>query len=180
MRHLLAIGIMVCALSSAVCRAESVVHDFDEMKKAGTLTWMGSPKDYTVGYTDFVTYTGSDGGTFSLEGGYIGFSLPRNGSTLVISPAVPGLSALLFGHTYGSAPTFIKVYVSEDGSVWTDMSDVAGYWATTINLVLPSAGDYYVKLVNESVSNPVQTFFIRVVSYTYDPAPCNCFRYIAP
>ena len=175
MRHLLAIGIMVCALSSAVCRAESVVHDFDEMRKAGTLWWIGS--DYTVGYTDLVTYTGSDGGIFSAAGSIIGFSLPSKTSTLVISPAVPGLSALLFGHTYGSAPTFIKVYVSEDGSVWTDMSDVAGYWATTIDLVLPSAGDYYVKLVHNGSSEPV---FIRVVSYTYDPAPCNCFRYIAP
>ena len=177
MRHLLAIGIMVCALSSAVCRAESVVHDFNSMVGAGTLEWRGTPRDYTVGYTDLVSYTGSDGGIFSAAGGIIGFSLPRKGSTLVTSPAVPGLSALLFGHTYGSAPTFIKVYVSEDGSVWTDMSDVAGYWATTINLVLPSAGDYYVKLVHNGSSEP---FFIQTVSYTYDPAPCNCFRYIAP
>jgi hypothetical protein len=147
------------------------------MKKAGTLTWMGSPKDYTVGYTDLVTYTGSDGGTFSSEGGYIGFSLPSNGSTLVTSPAVPGLSAIVFGHTKGSAPTWIKVYVSEDGSLWTDMSGVATYTTTTIDLVLPSAGDYYVKLVNTGTSKPV---FFRVVTYTYDPAPCNCFRYIAP
>ena len=175
MRNLLAIGIMVCTLGSAVCRAESVVHDFDEMKKAGTLWWIGS--DYTVGYTDFVTYTGSSGGTLGADGGKIGFSLPSKTSTLVISPAVTGLSALLFGHTYGSAPKFIKVYVSEDGSVWTDMSDVAGYWATTIDLVLPSAGDYYVKLVHNGSSEP---FFIQTVSYTYDPAPCNCFRYIAP
>lgn len=178
MRHLLAIGIMVCALSSAVCRAESVVHDFDEMKKAGTLTWIGS--DYTVGYTDFVTYTGSSGGTLGADEGKIGFSLPRNGSTLVISPAVPGLSAIVFGHTKGSAPTWIKVYVSEDGSLWTDMSGVATYTTTTIDLVLPSAGDYYVKLVNNGKSSPAQPVFIRVVTYTYDPAPCNCFRYIAP
>lgn len=177
MRRVLAIGIMVCTLGSAVCRAESVVHDFNSMVSAGTLEWRGTPRDYTVGYTDLVTYTGSGGGTFSSEGGYIGFSLPRNGSTLVTSPAVPGLSALLFGHTYGSAPKFIKVYVSEDGSVWTDMSGVAIYSAAAIDLVLPSAGDYYVKLVNTGTSKPV---FIRVVTYTYDPAPCNCFRYIAP
>ena len=175
MRHLLAIGIMVCALSSAVCRAESVVHDFDEMRKAGTLWWIGS--DYTVGYTDFVTYTGSDGGTFSLEGSIIGFSMPSKTSTLVISPAVPGLSAIVFGLTAEAKPTWMKVYVSEDGSVWTDMSAVATYTTTTIDLVLPSAGDYYVKLVNTGTSKPV---FFRVVTYTYDPAPCNCFRYIAP
>lgn len=178
MRHILAIGIMVCALSSAVCRAESVVHDFDEMRKAGTLWWIGS--DYTVGYTDLVTYTGSSGGTLGADGGKIGFSLPSKTSTLVISPAVPGLSAIVFGLTAEATPTWMKVYVSEDGSVWTDMSGVATYTTTTIDLVLPSAGDYYVKLVNNGKSSPAQPVFIRVVTYTYDPAPCNCFRYIAP
>jgi len=178
MRRVLAIGMMVCTLSSAVCRAESVVHDFDDMKKAGTLWWIGS--DYTVGYTDFVTYTGSSGGTLGADGGKIGFSLPNKTSTLVISPAVPGLSAIVFGLTAEAAPTWMKVYVSEDGSLWTDMSGVATYTTTTIDLVLPSAGDYYVKLVNNGKSSPTQPVFIRVVSYTYDPAPCNCFRYIAP
>jgi len=179
MRHLLAIGIMVCALSSAVCRAESVVHDFDAMKRAGTLEWRGTPKDYTVGYTDFVTYTGSDGGQFDSDGGLIAFSLPSKTSTLITSP-VTGLSAIVFGHSAGVKPTWVKVLVSEDGSLWTDMSAVATYTTTTIDLVLPSAGDYYVKLVNEGVSFPTQRVFIRVVTYTYDPAPCNCFRYIAP
>ena len=169
----------ICTLSSALCRAESVaiMHEFNDMVPKSELTFPNRPSDYSVGVTDLVTYTGSGSGTFSSEGGYIGFSLPRNGSTLVTSPAVPGLSALLFGHTYGSAPKFIKVYVSEDGSVWTDMSAVATYTTTTIDLVLPSAGDYYVKLVNTGTSKPV---FFRVVTYTYDPAPCNCFRYIAP
>lgn len=177
MRRVLAIGMMVCTLSSAVCRAESVVHDFNSMVGAGTLEWRGTPRDYTVGYTDLVTYTGSDGGIFSAAGSIIGFSLPSKTSTLVISPAVPGLSAIVFGLTAEATPTWMKVYVSEDGSVWTDMSGVAIYSATAIDLVLPSAGDYYVKLVNTGTSKPV---FIRVVTYTYDPAPCNCFRYIAP
>jgi hypothetical protein len=130
-----------------------------------------------MGYTDLVTYTGSDGGQFDSDGGLIAFSLPSKTSTLVISPAVPGLSAIVFGHSAGVKPTWVKVYVSEDGSVWTDMSAVATYTTTTIDLVLPSSGDYYVKLENTGTSKPV---FIRVVSYTYDPAPCNCFRYIAP
>lgn len=177
MRRVLAIGMMVCTLGSALCRAESVslMHDFNTMIGAGTLTWP-TPGVYTVGNTDFVTYTGSNAGTFSYDGVYV-FSLPNNGSTLTITPAVAGLTDLLITHTKGEAPTWIKVYVSYDGSVWTDLSASTTYTKTTIDAPTPEAGEYLIKIVNTAASKPVN---LRSVRYTYDPTPCNCFRYIAP
>ena len=178
MKRVLAIGMMVCTLSSALCRAESVslLHDFNTMVGAGTLTFPGAPGSYTVGTTDLVTYTGSNSGTFDYSGGYV-FSLPSNGSTLVISPAVLGLTRVYITHTKGSSPTWIKVYISEDGTSWTDVSASTTYDSSTIDAVMPEAGDYYIKIVNNGTSKPV---FLRSVRYTYDPTPCNCFRYIAP
>lgn len=182
MRRVLAIGMMVCALGSALCRAESVslLHTFNTMKDAGTLTFPDAPGSYAVGVTDFVTYTGSNGGQFGMDGSLIAFSLPTRTSTLVISPAVQGLSDIYITQSAGKKTTWIKVYISEDGSSWTDMSDVATYSATTIDLILPTAGNYYVKLVNDGTSSPAQPVFLRSVRYTYDPTPCNCFPYIAP
>ena len=180
MKRVLAIAI-VCTLSSAFCRAESasITHNFNTMISDGTLT-LATPGVYTVGNTDFVTYTGTNGGMFASDGGVIAFSLPMRTSTLVISPAVQGLSDIYITQSAGKKTTWIKVYVSEDGSSWTDMSDVATYSATTIDLILPTAGNYYVKLVNDGTSSPAQPVYLRSIRYVYDTTPCNCFPYIAP
>lgn len=169
-------------LSAVLCRAESVslTHNFNDMKNAGTLTWTGTPTDYTVGYTDLVTYTGGSGGTFSMDASRICISLPSKNSTFITSPAVPSLSAVRFIHTKGASPTWIKIYVSFDGSEWTDVSSYASYSSSQIDLVLPEAGDYYIKILNNGTSSPAQPVNFLSYRYTYDPTPCNCFRYIAP
>lgn len=176
MKRTLAIAI-ICTLSSALCRAESVslTHNFNTMISGGTLTWP-TPGVYTVGSTDFVTYTGTNGGTFSYDGVYV-FSLPSNGSTLAITPAVPGLTRILITHNKGTAPDWIKVYISSNGSDWTDLSGSTSYYTAGIDVPTPAAGEYYIKIVNTGTSKPVNFLSVQ---YTYDPTPCNCFPYIAP
>jgi hypothetical protein len=150
------------------------MHDFNTMISGGTLTWP-TPGVYTVGNTDFVTYTGTNEGTFSHDGAHYVFSLPSNTSTLAITP-VSGLTRLYITHTKGEAPTWIKVYVSYNGSDWMDLSASTTYTKTTIDAPTPGAADYYIKIVNEG-SKAVNFLSIR---FTYDPTPCNCFPYIAP
>ena len=177
MKRVLAIAI-VCTLSSALCRAESasITHSFQTMASAGTLTWP-TPGVYTVGNTDFVTYTGTNGGTFASDGGVIAFSLPSNTSTLTITPAVAGLTRIYITHSYSKeAPTWIKVYVSYNGSDWTDLSASTIYSTSGIDAPTPGAANYYIKIVNEGS----KAVFLRSIRYVYDPTPCNCFPYIAP
>jgi len=176
MKRALAIAI-VCTLSSALCRAESasITHSFQTMASAGTLTWLGTPRDYTVGYTDFVTYTGTNEGTFASDGGVIAFYLPNNTSTLTITP-VSGLTRLYITHSRGEVPTWIKVYVSYNGSDWVDLSASTTYTKTAIDAPTPGAAEYYIKIVNEGSKG----VFLRSIQYVYDTTPCNCFPYIAP
>ena len=175
MKRVLAIAI-VCTLSSAFCRAESasITHNFNTMISGGTLTWP-TPGVYTVGNTDFVTYTGTNGGTFSYDGAHYVFSLPSNTSTLTITPAVAGLTRVWMTHSKGASPDWIKVYISYNGSDWVLASTT--YSSTLIDATTPGAAEYYIKIVNEDTSKPVN---ILTIHYVYDPTPCNCFPYIAP
>lgn len=175
MKRVLAIAI-VCTLSSALCRAESasITHNFNTMKDAGTLTFPDAPGSYAVGVTDFVTYTGSNGGQFGMDGSLIVFSLPSNTSTLTITP-VSGLTRVWMTHSKGASPDWIKVYISYNGSDWVLASTT--YSSTLIDATTPGAAEYYIKIVNEDTSKPVN---ILTIHYVYDTTPCNCFPYIAP
>lgn len=163
----------ICTLSSALCRAESVSHNFEGMKGT-TLTWTGTPTNYTIGYTDLVTYTGTDGGTFGSTGSAICISLPSTGSTMQTSPAVENLTLLTLTHTYGEAPNWIKFYVSTDNSSWTNISGSVDYGSSTIDVPMPTKGNYYIKVENTNGSKPVNFLTFR---WVYDP--CHCLRVVS-
>lgn len=180
MKKLTSILLITCltTLSSAICRAESVAitHEFDAMIKGTTLTW-GTPSNYTIGYTDLVTYTGSGGGTFGLHGGSIFcINLPGKNSTMQIAPAVEDLTRLYVVHMYGSAPTFLKFYVSTDNETWTDVSSTATYRVGNIDVPMPEKGNYYIKIVNEGTSSPAQP--INMTKFVYYTEPCHCLRVV--
>ena len=161
----------IFTLSSALCRAESVSHNFNEMYAAGTLTFPNRP-DYSIGVADGITYTGSTGGTFAnVGGGIIGISLPNNG-VIQTSPAITDLTRVTFYHNKGSAPTGVKVYISTDNSNWTEISSSATYGSSSIDAPMPTKGNYYIKLVNKSGAT---VNFLRV-SYTYES--CRCLRVV--
>lgn len=162
----------IFTLSSALCRAESdaITHNFNEMASAGTLNFPDRPSSYAVGETDLVTYTGSAGGTFNLDGSsrFI-ISLPNNG-VMQTSPAIADLTRVTFFHNKGSAPTGVKVYISTDNSNWTEISSSATYGSSSIDAPMPTKGNYYIKLVNKSGAT---VNFLSVV-YVYES--CRCLR----
>lgn len=161
----------ICTLSSALCRAESVSHNFEGMKGT-TLTWTGTPTNYTIGYTDLVTYTGSNGGTFGSTGSAICISLP-SGGIMQTAPAIDDLTRVVFYSSNSTPPTWIRVYISTDNSSWTDISSSGSYTKSNIDVPMPVKGNYYIKLYNNSGAT-VQIVSIR---YTYDP--CHCLRVVS-
>lgn len=169
--------ISISTLSSAFCRAESVAitHDFNDMASKGELTFPNRPGSYAVGETDLVTYTGSDGGTFNLDGSsrFI-ISLPNQNSVMQTSPAIENLVKVQLTHAYSSEPpTWIKVYVSEDNSSWTDVSSSAVYGTSDIDVTLPAKGNYYIKVENTKGSKRVD-----FLSWVYYYEPCHCLRVV--
>lgn len=169
--------ISISTLSSALCRAESVAitHDFNDMVSKSELTFPNRPSSYAVGETDLVTYTGSDGGTFNLDGSsrFI-ISLPNQNSVMQTSPAIENLVKVQLTHAYSSEPpTWIKVYVSEDNSSWTDVSSSAVYRTSDIDVTLPTKGNYYIKVENTKGSKRVD-----FLSWVYYYEPCHCLRVV--
>lgn len=179
MKKLASILLITCltTLSSALCRAESVAitHDFNDMASKSELTFPNRPGSYAVGETDLVTYTGSDGGTFNLDGSsrFI-ISLPNQNSAMQTSPAIENLVKVQLTHTYKlEPPTWIKVYLSEDNSNWTDVSSSAVYGTSDIDVTLPAKGNYYIKVENTKGSKRVD---FRSWVYYYEP--CHCLRVV--
>ena len=169
--------ISISTLSSALCRAESVAitHDFNDMASKSELTFPNRPGSYAVGETDLVTYTGSDGGTFDLDGSsrFI-ISLPNQNSAMQTSPAIENLVKVQLTHTYKlEPPTWIKVYLSEDNSNWTDVSSSAVYGTSDIDVTLPAKGNYYIKVENTKGSKRVD---FRSWVFFYEP--CHCLRVV--
>lgn len=166
----------ICTLSSAFCRAESVAitHDFDDMVSKGTLTFPYRPSDYSVGVTDLVTYTGSSGGGFGLYSSAFCITLPTGG-VIQTSPAVENLTRILVTHTKGAVPTGVRLYISTDNSSWSEITSLASLNSSAIEAPMPSKGNYYLKIVNETAS----TINFLSVQYTYDNESCHCLRVVS-
>ncbi len=166
--------ISLSTLSSALCRAESVAitHDFNDMVSKSELTFPNRPSSYAVGETDLVTYTGSAGGTFNLDGSsrFI-ISLPNDG-VMQTSPEIPDLTRLHLMHTKGSTPSGIKIYISTDNSSWTDVTSSAVFSSSDIDVPMPAKGNYFIKVVNKSGA----AISFLMWRYTYEP--CHCLRVV--
>lgn len=164
--------ISISTLSSALCRAESVAitHDFNDMASKKELTFPNRPGSYAVGETELVTYTGSDGGTFNLDGSsrFI-ISLPNNG-VMQTSPEISDLTRLQL--VCNSTPSNIKIYISTDNSSWTDVTSSAIFRSTDIDVPMPAKGNYFLKVVNKSGA----AISFLMWRYTYEP--CHCLRVV--
>lgn len=161
----------MCTLSAAYCRAESFTHIFDDMARGGTLTFPYASSDYTVGETDKVTYTCSDGGSFGLNGAAYCIVLP-NGGIVQTSPAVENLTRLVVTHTSSAAPIDVQILISSDNSTWTDITSSDMFVTNGINAPMPAKGNYYLKIVNSGSA-------IKFLSFHYAYDPCHCLRVVS-
>ena len=164
-------------LSSVICRAGDSIHtqSIHGMYDAKTLTVTNSNK---VGVTDFVTYTitGGKNTKFGAYGGVICICLPDNGD-FVTTTKITNLKRVWFtylpssDYLSGAYPT-MQILVSKDSTVWSNIASGATHSSSSADVLLPSAGDYYVRIKNTGSSKPI---YIRVMNYTTQH--CNCFRY---
>ncbi len=167
--------ISISTLGSALCRAESVAitHDFNDMVSKSELTFPNRPSSYAVGETDLVTYTGSAGGAFTLNDKLkFQIGLPKNGGTVQTSPEIANLTGVQITHTRGATPSNIKIYISTDNDSWTEITSSATFNSSTIDVSMPTKGNYYLKVVNESNS------VINFPSWEYYYEPCHCLRVV--
>ena len=163
----------MCTLSAAYCRAESFTHIFDDMARGGTLTFpYRASSDYTVGVTDQITYTCSNGGSFGLEGAAYCIALPAGGGVVQTSPAVENLTYLMVTHTLRTKPTGVQILISTDNSTWTDITDPDMFTVGGINVPMPAKGNYYLKIVNSGSA-------IKFLSFHYAYDPCHCLRVVS-
>ena len=163
----------MCTLSAAYCRAESFTHIFGDMASGGTLTFpYRASSDYTVGVTDQITYTCSDGGSFGLNGGAFCIALPKDGGVVQTSPAVENLTRLVVTHNVASKLTDVRILISTDNSTWTDITSSDMFVANEINAPMPAKGNYYLKIVNSGAA-------IKFLSFHYAYSPCHCLRVVS-
>ena len=173
MKKIAIVLLSMCTLSSANCRAESFTHNFDDMARGGTLTFpYRASSDYTVGETDKVTYTCSDGGSFGLNGAAYCIALPAGGGVVQTSPAVENLTYLMVTHTLGTKPTAVRILISTDNSNWTDITSPEMFSAGGINVPMPAKGNYYLKIENSGSA-------IKFLSFHYAYDPCHCLRVVS-
>lgn len=163
-------------LSSVICRAGDSIHtqSIHGMYDAKTLTVTNSNK---VGVTDFVTYTitGGKNTKFGAYGGVICICLPDNGD-FVTTTKITNLKRVWFTYypsvDYLVSSPSMQILVSKDSTVWSNIATSATHSKGSADVLLPSAGDYFVRIKNTGSSKQI---YINVMNYTTQH--CNCFRY---
>ena len=159
------------ALSPLLLRAETIVHNFQDMSAASQISFTGN----TVGTTDLVTYTCSGGTARFFSNSDSGnkmavFMTGNNNAKVVITPAISDLDSLRISYRPLEDRTILVAISSDGGSTWTNVSV-----DTPINGVrqvkLPTTGDYCVRIKRSG-----DDFCITEIKYI--TAPCNCLKVV--
>ena len=169
-------------LLSAYTRAD-FTHNFDNMRKAGTLvtidaTHVGTTVDEVV-YTlygsadvfwDYAHRSGGVGAKMSLN------MLAKNDSAR-IAPAFKKLNKITLYHTSEATSNILSsaklaVLLSRDGSDWATVTPTVTYSAGTIEVTAPSEDTYYIKIFNKTNTK------VSIQRIDYEFGPCDCFQYV--
>lgn len=172
--------LVLLVLSSVICRAEDsiCVHDIDAIFRNKTIV---TADPYKVGITDFVTYTitGGTNARFRMQDSYICICLPGK-NDLVTTSKITNLKRVNF--TYGPVdqdylagdfPT-MQIMVSQDSIDWTDLSSDAVHGRASAEVLLPSPGDYHLRIKNTGTGSS-KPIYIR--TFEYKTQHCNCYQY---
>ena len=165
------IGILLTlTLSSAICRAETLVHDFQEMPSPGTIVYT---EKNTIGTTAELTYTCSDGASFGSAcygGTRICINFREKYDQVILSPIehLAGITIDYFQEN--TSHDNFEICLSRDGSTWTKpiAQDVNNKGRTVVTFV---PGSYYVRIRNRYAKKAA----IWQMTYTF--GDCNCFLY---
>lgn len=171
--------ILICliALSPAISRAETIIHNFDALNGASAIAYSNSNTVGQVHGTDTVyTCSGTNAKFYSdVNTSYLlCICLPRSGNQVVLTPAISDLDSIHF--TYNpNAYREIKVYTSTDNDTWTEQT-VRLLSPGNSSVQLPTTGNYFVKFRNPSGTND---FYIREIKYITKPSECHCLRVVS-
>ena len=174
---------VLLALCPAFSRAETIVQAFHAMFTA-VPQQLQTVSPYTVGTTDFVTYTCSGTGTqFGMYNSLISVCLKNSTGAMVTSPAINDLDSIYFMYdplntsTYTNEYKEIKVYISENNEDWTEVS-VRQVNKGASSVKFPSTGNYFVKFRNPT-SSPVYLLGIHYITNPTPVSSCNCLRVVS-
>lgn len=161
-------------LSPALCRAEKVagaVHEFKDMFADGTLE---ASDDYTIGTTDFVTYTCTGtNAKFGALSKVAAIDLPAAGSTVTTTRIDDFCGFQLVHNPHNKSCENLKVYVSTDGEDFGEpLSGTAVSYSNGMVYVNIPPGDYYVRLANSSSL----VVSVQKITFYQDHCP-KCFEY---
>ena len=174
MKRLFIKATMICmiALSPLLLRAETIVHNFQNLVNASQISFSGSNK---IGTTDLVTYTCS-GGTAqftanSTSGSKIAaFLTNNNNAQMVITPAISDLDSLRISYRPLEDRTILVAISDDGGSSWTNVSVDAPINGVR-QVKLPAKGDYCVRIKRSG-----DDFCITEIKYI--TAPCHCLKVV--
>lgn len=161
--------LLLCAGGMSL-RAETVTHSFNLMNGNGGITFTNSN---TVGTTKLVTYTCSDCEFGPDPSSKVSIRFLEKYDSVVISPALNNVKSLYLLCTSSVEPkSILRVYVSEDGSTWSNaLTGATTPMAGAMQIAIPE-GYYYLKIA--SISNT--DIYILSIAYEFDNCP-SCFTY---
>ena len=159
------------ALSPLLLRAETIVHNFQDMSAASQISFTGN----TVGTTDLVTYTCSGGAAlFSAHatktGGKMAIFIENSGAQVVTTPAISDLDSLRISYRPLEDRTILVAISDDGGSSWTNVSVDAPINGVR-QVKLPAKGDYCVRIKRDK-----KDFYIMEIKYI--TAPCHCLKVV--
>ena len=173
MKHsFLRIILLTITLSSAICRAEQlpVTHNFASMSSNSKIIYTGGN---TVGTTDLLTYTCSDGASFGSQccgaGAAICINFPHKNDNVTLSPcdSLAGIAIEYYAEI--SAIDNFEIRLSKDGTNWSAPLETTYHSGHTEVSFVP--GRYYVRIRNKSS----QKNAIPIMTYTFGACNCNIY-----
>lgn len=168
MRRTISIFVCLCAVSLSVM-AEEITHDFNT-DSGKTLRYKDATYKVGIYDADGIVYTCKGGAGFGKRTNTdpISIIIPQHDS-VIISPAITGLTEMRVSISYGSATFGIKV--STDSINWVDQGTYSATTSSQAKITL-SKGNYYVSIKN--VTRPSSDAYVRRMYYLYDPVEDTC------
>ena len=175
MRRCAFILICLIALSPAISRAETIIHNFDALNGASAIAYSNSNTVGKVHGTDTVYTCSGTNAKFYTNNYLLCLCLPNSSNQVVLTPAISDLDSIHITYNPTNAYREIQVYTSTDNDTWT-IQTVRQISKGNSSVQLPASGNYFVKFRNPSTSND---FYIREIKYITKPSECHCLRVVS-
>lgn len=171
--------LMLCSTIYGV-EIVTTTHNFSAM--SGDKAQLEFSESNTVAKTPLLAYTCTNNAKFGVYTGSsstgigpICILMSETGATVTTSQ-VDNLRLLVIHYYYEGKEPYdadeIIISISVDSQVWNTPDEIT-YHKGSINVTMPSTGDYFLKIARKT-----KNFYIHQIEYTTEK--CACFPYIKP